>query len=364
MAKKPEILEAKYRDKSSLKLVSNKHIAKHAIQIQKVRREFVIVVGTEVHYLQRTNHMMFFGAATNALNDTKDQYDLYTIYYFNAGYNNAELSAVRASLATISTKLNRKISLVKVTSTVDLIKHLNKLNIKNITTGKIYQKKIALMHIYSHGLPSRITFDLDGPTDKTAEFWEKDLRQLKQGIFTKNGKLISYACRTGMTHSKKHNNQNRDSFTSDEQAMLQLSLAQKMAEHFNIKVYAFIRRSNYALVWNGSTQKYKEGFIDILHPGLVNEHFRDCKSWSPLRNAKCAWQHGVGNYSDFALWNINGGSAYPVGAALPTGLSKDLVLFQSKQLQKEEAEDKAKAHIKRGNELPVKIGEPGTDLIN
>ncbi|GEM_PF-4776909 len=88
------------------------------------------------------------------------------------------------------------------------------------------------------------------------------------------------------------------------------SLAQSLAEHLNINVYAFIRRTNYNPTWNdGGDEKFREEYEEIEDESINGQIYRP-HNW------------------DEALWHDNGAYALPRAGDTPKGLPANMYLFR------------------------------------
>lgn len=186
------------------------------------------------------------------------------------------------------------------------------------------QVKVKLQDVafFSHGLPSNITLNYENYPH--IELTNYNYRRIKADAFVPDGRIYSYACRTGTYASS-------ESFNNSADAEADKSLAQKLANYLNISVYAFMVRSHYRPVLRDPADstaiaaalksKRKGHELEILslsaehealpHPGLGNGF------WGLYGNS------GEGT-KGFALWRKQGARAMPVGHDTPTGLPQDL----------------------------------------
>ena len=191
--------------------------------------------------------------------------------------------------------------------------------------------KLQDVAFFSHGVVGRIALDYDGEDDINFEI--KNFTSVRKDAFMSTGRIYSYACRTGVSVEDL-----TLGFKSEADAHPENSFAQKMADHFDIEVHAFLRRSHYGDVIRvksesvtiSSTLKTaratKEGsVIDIPpehealpHPGLAS-------SWNPVSSAK---REGT---VDYALWRKRGGLSLPVAGDSPTGLPAEMRVFTAKK---------------------------------
>ena len=91
------------------------------------------------------------------------------------------------------------------------------------------------------------------------------------------------------------------------------SLAQKLADHLNAIVYAFLRRSNYTSTWlDGGDQSYTKNYITIEDEDISNP--LNPMDWYRKLNRK-GW--------DQALWNTSGAYMAPTSGKTPGGLLEE-----------------------------------------
>jgi hypothetical protein len=187
---------------------------------------------------------------------------------------------------------------------------------------------------FSHGTPGGIFLNYDGGSD--VDFTYSELYSTDADAFVPDGLIVSYACRTGNDSYSEH-------FANDAEAHPQNSLAQMMADHFEIKTKAFLTRSDYGRVLrekdhpplkddssrisgmmkNARSPDHGVRIGDPIdlppehearpHPGLGVSH------WS-----SGAEKEGTDNY---ALWRKSGGIRLPESAPTPKGLSRGLRVF-------------------------------------
>ncbi|MDY6993453.1 MAG: hypothetical protein SVR94_12750, partial [Pseudomonadota bacterium] len=153
-----------------------------------------------------------------------------------------------------------------------------------------------------------------------------NLSSIDMDVFLPNGRIYSYACRTGIAKLGRK-------FNSDEEADPKNSLAQKMADHFKVDVYAFLTRTYYGNVLREKSdserissalkkaRQTRDGeIIDIPpeheglpHPGLYEG------GWFSSTD-----EEGTDEY---ALWRKQGAIRMPSAGDTPKGLSKSMRRF-------------------------------------
>ncbi len=266
--------------------------------------EKIFIVGTEQHSATYGNKMMFPAQAIREIKENIGTKLLLTILMFSDGYNSDELSVVRRD----GKKLFSNLNFIKIDSTKELIGYVNKGNNK-VSRGNI---KIKEIKIFSHGLPSIFDFGLDGPDQNSQRFKVSHVSQLKKDVFDSNAEIYSYACRTGNSDSRVIASVPGYSYGDDwlTQVKPKESLAQKLANHLEISVYAFLRRSLYISTWDDKgDEKYIEKYKQIDDETINGQIYRP-HQW------------------DEALWNPNGAYSKPTAAATPKGLPAKLYIFK------------------------------------
>ncbi|MGA9638912.1 hypothetical protein [Flavobacterium sp.] len=269
--------------------------------------EIILIAGTEQHSQTYGNKMMFPAQAVREVRQNFASSKHATIIIFKDGFTEMELSIIKKD----ARNWNKTLYFKKINSIKELIDYIN----KGDATVKRSDVKIGVIKIFSHGLPSILDFGLDGDNSSNQQFTANNVLDLSIESFITNPIIYSYACRTG-------NSDNRllayaPSYKYDEASMKLVkpeeSLAQKLAEKLNAKVYAFLRRSNYTPTWlDGGNAEYKKEYITIDDEEVSN----------PL-NPKDWFRKGW----DEALWNSKGAFELPrsgdsPGGILPNGMYK------------------------------------------
>ena len=275
--------------------------------VPRVRKEFIIIVGTEQFRDDYGNKMNFFASAVRDVkkgisNVGGKNYDFVTILYFGDGYASTLISEVIYSLA------NHKVNLKQINTRQDIVNYINEPNVLEVTkttprTTRKVCRKITRVHVYSHGYPSELRFGYNGSNDKAQTFGKIHVASITKDRFDREAIFYSYACRTGM--SDERSLRNKLSFKNDAEAKPKDSLAQMLANHLDIKVYAWIMRTDYKPVWNdGGDKKFRAGYKKLV------------RKKGRLWNDKCIW-HPEGAYNS------------PGAGSTPKGLSKNVYLFEA-----------------------------------
>ena len=292
--------------------------------------ENIIVIGSELHYNNFWWKMMFIaGAARFVRHSSFRKSDRVTIAYVDVDYNHTEKLAIEGMKRDIHYSCS-DVNLVKITSIESLINILN----KDRATYKIQD-----LVFFCHGLNSILTLNLDA--NPQINFKIEHIIQITKTAFSTNGKCYSYACRTGIAPDFIF--LNKSSFSNLNEAKPNESLAQKMANYFDIEVHAFYKRTDYsnvirpasssdAIVKSVNENKEKFPNANILTLIDLYEAFKHdglSAIFSPttlrtLRSTMGQRREGVAGY---ALWRKGGGQSLPVAANSPTGLPDTMAIF-------------------------------------
>lgn len=274
------------------------------------KTENVIFIGSEMSYDSFWLKMMFMASAYVVASggQTLRAAHKKTIAFVDEGYTKYEKLPLEALK-----KLGYQI--VGLHSSADLIACLS--NDRN-------QYKLQDVAFFSHGVIGEIALNYKGSSDVTLS--QDTLLQIPADAFVEDGRIFSYACRTG-TGAEDY----KLGFKSLAAAKPQNSLAQKMANHFGVSVSAFMRRTYYGDVLRNKAQsqtigsllqewrKEHDGVLAPIppeHEGLPHLGLAD--SWNPWSGAK---KEGTDNY---ALWRKRGGLCLPTAAESPSGVPAEM----------------------------------------
>jgi len=271
--------------------------------VPRVKREYIVVVGTEQHRNTWAMKMMFFASAVRdirALAKGPQDKVVISLIYFTDGYNATEIQAVKESIG-------EQTNVIPINSTAEFVAYLGKDKIYDPVLKREICRKISSLSIYSHGLPSLIAFGYHGPNSETQSFSSGDVLSIPQTSFDPAAVLTSYACRTGISPMAIS-----ETFPAgDASAFPMQSLAQQLADHLRIEVRAWLTRTLYEDIWNdGNDERYIQDNIDLPHMGLQSGK----SALSPG-----GWFSSAKN--DYAHWNKRGAYGAVKGGAWPRGLS-------------------------------------------
>ncbi|MEO8234259.1 MAG: hypothetical protein ABI549_02490 [Flavobacterium sp.] len=262
--------------------------------------EILLIVGTEQHSQTYGNKLMFPAQAVREVRESYKHNKKVTIVIFTDGFNALELSTIEKD----SKKINSLVNFKKINSITQLISYINNGEGSN-TRDKV---KVGIVKIFSHGLPSILDFGLDGSNSKSQRFEISHIAKLKVDSFTKKAEIYSYACRTGNADDRLVAYSDNYEYEQDWVKIVkpEESLAQKLSDHLDARVHAFLRRSNYTSTWvEGGDESYKKKYITIEDEEVSN----------PI-NPKDWFRKGW----DDALWNPEGGYSKPASGKTPGGL--------------------------------------------
>ena len=266
--------------------------------------EVLLIVGTEQHSQTYGNKLIFPAQAVREIKENYKNTKKVTVLIFTDGFNNLQLSTIEKD----SKKMNSITNFKKINSVTSLVNYINNGDSVN-TRDKV---KIGIIKVFSHGLPSIFDFGLDGSNETSQRFKISDVIKLKVESFIKKPEIYSYACRTGNSDSRVIASVNAYEYDKNWVSIVkpEESLAQKLSDHINATVYAFLRRSNYTSTWlDSGDESYKSKYVtiedeEVSSPLNVTDWYRK------LRDSK--W--------DDSLWNSNGGYAKPTTGETPGDL--------------------------------------------
>ncbi len=286
--------------------------------MEVILRENVIFIGSEEEYEMFWLKMMFIAAAYVEADGRQNfrSADKKTIAYVDHGYTRAE----KLTLDFLGSK--RSYNIVKVASGSDIVDYLNN-RPDEVKKGRRERTLLQDVAFFCHGVPGTISLNYDADPD--VDFTEDEVNAANQGIFVPDGRIYSYACRTGIG-----DNHWALDYDDDADAEPEKSLAQKMADRFQVEVHAFLRRTNYRQVLRDpadsemiastlkTARESAEGEIIQIPP----EH--EALPHEDLSDTRGGRSEGV---NDYALWRKGGGRELPMAGDTPEGLSTNMRVF-------------------------------------
>lgn len=265
-----------------------------------IQGEVLLVVGTEQHSQTYGNKLMFPAQAVRELRENYKNHQYANIVIFKDAFTNMQLSIIKRD----AKKWNINLYMKQINSVTELINYINKGD-GNVSRSKI---KISTIKFFSHGLPSVLDFGLDGDHEENQQFKIEHVARLKKESFTSNPEIYSYACRTGNSDGRTVTLNPSYKYDSESIKLVkpEESLAQKLSQNLDAKVFAYLRRSNYMSTWlDGGKEEYKSKYITIEDENVSNPF--NPKDWF-----RKGW--------DEALWNPDGAFLPPKSGDSPAGL--------------------------------------------
>jgi hypothetical protein len=295
--------------------------AQHTLTLHRLPRvltENIVLVGSERLYNSFKLKMMFVGPAVTAVNRSLDlrSADRTTVLFVDDGYTRFERLAMEQLTALQGVKV------VPVTTVANIVDHFNARpsgDLEGVPTKTLLQDVV----IFSHGSPGKLTLNYSILPGGAIDFTDHELGAINADIFVPEGRIVSYACRTGTSVDA-------ESLPNDAAAKPEFSLAQKMADHFGIEVYAYLSRTFYgnclvaesdydalASALNSARGSAAGGVVDLPPDHEALPH-------SGIGGLRAMWA----GTDDYALWRKKGALAMPVGHDTPTGLSQTIRRFR------------------------------------
>lgn len=299
-------------------LTNTNNTKRFNVYVAPPKKENIIIIGSEMQYDSFWLKMMFISAATLFVNRPMfRKCDKVTIAYVNIGYTIGERLAIE----------NIPNFFYSACNNVHFKKILSMENIISLINNDRDNFKIQDLVFFCHGLNGEINLNYNKKPDINIK--SIHLNQIKSDAFLHDGKIYSYACRTGISDSPIL--RLKDDYSNIDEAKPKESLAQKMADYFNIEVHAFYKRTFYGNVLRNKSD-------DTLIVRSLNQK----KSQNPnaqilvLTNDYEAIKHdglgGLGALREgtkgYALWRRGGGRVLPTAADTPRGLPDNMMVFR------------------------------------
>lgn len=281
--------------------------------------EDLIVVGTHTHNGTSSNKMTFFAQAVSAI-DTKAPY--VSVLAFTAGYSADALAEVKAAVAG----RNSEAVFLELTTKQELINYINTRTTNLASDFRTSTEPngavlVRSIQVFSHGLPSILHLDMDGPSSAALMFGKADVANLKPGVFGTGARLESYACRTGNSASAAQNSFDPDNWKKD--AKPEASLAQEFAETLGITVKALICRSNYGPTW--ADEEARTSTLDKISDKIHGTH---PPSRDPSYHAAYTFPADPAADGGHVRWNPRGAFAPVRPGDTPAGLPQSYFRFR------------------------------------
>lgn len=280
-------------------------------------RENVVLVGSEMSYNLFWLKMMFIASAFRVLDrDLLRRANQQTLLFVDEGYTKAEKLPLEFLVD------QHGVRVVSIATTAELVQYMN--------TRPLHQdckRRVLLQDVifFCHGYPGVI--DLNYKGHQAVRLDASSLASIGTDVFVADGRIGSYACRTG------NGSYWTGSFQSDADALPEESLAQKMADHFGVEVRAFLTKSFYGNVLRASSDSKriadalkaarieKEGSVIQIPP----DH--EALPHAGLSEGGILSRTDEEGTNDYALWRKRGAIDWPESADEPAGLSRAPRIF-------------------------------------
>ncbi|MBK8257078.1 MAG: hypothetical protein IPK82_30945 [Polyangiaceae bacterium] len=283
--------------------------------------ENIILVGSEQHYNLFWLKMMFVAPAF-AMGDrgiNLRRADRTTLIYCDKDYTNHE------KLPLEFLKNERGIRLLPFTSAAVVNNHINTRPV-GTKNGQSARYLIQDMAIFCHGLPNQLAIDMGRFGTSFLVVDKTSIRTWSPSSFMQGGRILSYACRTGVGRQG-------ESFANDAAAQPENSLAQAMADHLRVDVWAFLTRTLFREVLRAPADSDRiEATMRAARPAqngqviqIPPEH--EGLPHPGLDDGFMAGSHAAGTNA-YALWRKQGARMMPYAAETPTGLSQAMRQFR------------------------------------
>lgn len=198
--------------------------------------EYIAVVGTQIHN-DPANKLSFIGQAVRYMRKYMQEGNrgVYTVLIFEEGYEDKHYAMLESSAMKFGFKYK------KIEYNTNLFKYLNEGSDRHCIPVK-------QLSIFCHGLQSEFAFGYKYAVSEKLSVNLQNYTMINENIFSRLGRINSYACRTAMGRLDGHSDYE---FTPK----INESLAQKMANYFDIPVFAYVIRSSYADTWGSRSQR-------------------------------------------------------------------------------------------------------------
>ncbi|MFT6604852.1 MAG: hypothetical protein ACJA2X_000028 [Halocynthiibacter sp.] len=282
---------------------------------------YVVIVGTEQYYNTYGNKMMFWAPAVRKmLNQGLVRLpNHFFVLHFSDGYSSDCVTAVNAAKDTANATWRNNVQYVECSSIDDVFDFFD--------TGIVEKSgcdgvKIERVDIYAHGIRDDVSFGFYGSNSSTQSLNGNNYSQLSVDHLSPECRIWSYACRTGNGDTRRRSDLPGFTYSDAALARPENSLAQKLADHTQRDVLAWLTRTYYGGIFNdrGDTG-FRSAFVDLADSnssGRTSNFFGEAfNRLSPFHEEKAG----------LVLWNTNGSKGEIVGASTPGGLSNTVQEF-------------------------------------
>jgi hypothetical protein len=124
--------------------------------------------------------------------------------------------------------------------------------------------RIKRLDIYSHGIPRNISLAHELPEEKAFSWNFAFAQKLDKNALALEAEIYSWACRTGIGNESDWGTLGNGPDSVHEfkiedaiqlRPLTKQSLAQRMANHLNVPVWAFLRRTDYSDTWSNLEER-------------------------------------------------------------------------------------------------------------
>lgn len=216
-----------------------------------------IIVGVEDVHNDAGNKMMFMAQAVRYVRRYKHLFDLTSVLYFEGEKGSGvEMTPAQCEKFEAAVKQYGGVP-TRVTDWSEVADHINR---KTVTIGaEKREKKVQVLVFFAHGVPGSIWLSSEEKKYfKAAQAATVDASSFLLDNFDNSCHVTSWACQTG--------NAGDPAKTAEEN--MAASLAQAMADMWDIKVYASPTRTDYSETWGGGLGVLSTTGVDIV-PSLT-----------------------------------------------------------------------------------------------
>jgi RHS repeat-associated protein len=274
-------------------------------------KENIVIVGTEEHYKNPANKMMFAAQAIRQIKKyaSSEPDEKTTILLATSGYSSKQIAQIRASAKKYG------VEVVEVASAKQIINYINSQceESSGVTDARNHDP-VTNVDFFAHGKVGQIAIGLDGPKQTEYQISPSVLSGLSECAFSQNALISSFACRTGL------GNTNINEFTYPwEDFERSKSIAQEIANKGHVKVNAYISRSDYSGTFGSSDDRALLKAASVgYYPGA--EVAKLVKDFTNYLN-------GLIRNSDGSIWHPEG-AYHPVqGGSTPKGTPNDIKTY-------------------------------------
>jgi len=282
----------------------SKPLEEISVLVNKVIKETILIVGTEQHSTNSANKLMFPAQAVREVRENFSDTPVLEVLIFKDGYTENQLKAFSNAVLFF----NKEARIIEINEVEELINFINE-GTTNSNKNSTYRnsRKISEIKVFAHGYvrdktnEGVIAFGLDGKNANKQELDNKVFNKIDKNVFLTNNEshFYSYACRTGIGVSSEIVN---DPLKSN-------SLAQKISNHSQIIVHAYMKRSLYADTWG--TQNHRDTYISDNDKGEsfienLKTDIKDMIADDPNDMNSFALYIATEKNIDGAIWNTQG----------------------------------------------------------